>query len=52
MTGSDFFELAERFRSADQPEVIAQLGDELGRVVSGSALTESAKTAAATAESN
>ena len=30
-----FFELAERFRAASDPEQIRQLGDELGRFVFG-----------------
>jgi len=30
-----FFELAERFRSAAQPEEVKRLGDELGRMVFG-----------------
>ncbi len=30
-----FFELAERFRDADDPKVVKQLGDELGRFVFG-----------------
>ncbi|HWZ42792.1 MAG TPA: hypothetical protein VNW97_04915 [Candidatus Saccharimonadales bacterium] len=30
-----FFELAERFRSADRPDEVKQLGDELGRFVFG-----------------
>jgi hypothetical protein len=30
-----FFELAERFRSADDPEEAKQLGDQLGRMVFG-----------------
>ena len=30
-----FFELAERFRSADEPAQIKQLGNELGRFVFG-----------------
>ena len=30
-----FFDLAERFRSADDPKQIRQLGDELGRFVFG-----------------
>ena len=32
---SAFFELAERFRNADDPEQVQQLGDELGRFVFG-----------------
>lgn len=28
-----FFQLAERFRSADDPEQVKQLGNELGRFV-------------------
>jgi hypothetical protein len=31
----DFFELAERFRSATDPEEIKRLGDQMGRVVFG-----------------
>ena len=31
----EFFELAERFRNADDPEVAKRLGDELGRMVFG-----------------
>ncbi len=30
-----FFDLAERFRSSDDPKQIKQLGDELGRFVFG-----------------
>ena len=30
-----FFELAERFRAADDPEQVKHLGDELGRFVFG-----------------
>lgn len=30
-----FFELAERFRAATNPEEAKQLGDELGRIVFG-----------------
>jgi predicted DNA-binding ribbon-helix-helix protein len=30
-----FFQLAERFRAADNPEQVKQLGDELGRFVFG-----------------
>ena len=30
-----FFELAERFRSANDPEEAKQLGDQLGRLVFG-----------------
>jgi len=30
-----FFQLAERFRAADDPEQIKQLGDQLGRFVFG-----------------
>ena len=30
-----FFQLAERFRSADDPQQVKQLGDELGRFVFG-----------------
>lgn len=30
-----FFELAERFRDADDPKQVRQLGDELGRFVFG-----------------
>ena len=30
-----FFQLAERFRAADDPEQVKQLGDELGRFVFG-----------------
>ena len=30
-----FFQLAERFRSADDPEQVKQLGDQLGRFVFG-----------------
>jgi hypothetical protein len=32
----EFFELAERFRKADDPEEAKRLGDELGRMVFGS----------------
>ncbi len=32
----EFFELAERFRSATDPEQAKRLGDELGRMVFGS----------------
>jgi len=31
----EFFQLAERFRAADNPEQIKQLGDQLGRFVFG-----------------
>ena len=31
----EFFELAERFRNADDPEEAKRLGDELGRMVFG-----------------
>jgi hypothetical protein len=31
----DFFELAERFRAASDPEEAKRLGDELGRLVFG-----------------
>lgn len=31
----EFFELAERFRNADDPEVAKRLGDELGRMIFG-----------------
>jgi hypothetical protein len=31
----EFFELAERFRNADDPEEARRLGDELGRMVFG-----------------
>jgi hypothetical protein len=31
----EFFNLAERFRSATDPEEIKRLGDEMGRVVFG-----------------
>ena len=30
-----FFQLAEKFRSAEDPEVVKRLGDELGRFVFG-----------------
>jgi hypothetical protein len=30
-----FFELAERFRNADDPEQVKELGDQLGRFVFG-----------------
>ena len=30
-----FFQLAERFRAADDPEQVKQLGDQLGRFVFG-----------------
>jgi hypothetical protein len=30
-----FFQLAERFRSADDPEQVKQLGNQLGRFVFG-----------------
>ncbi len=33
-----FFELAERFRAASDPEQVKQLGDELGRFVFGELL--------------
>lgn len=32
----EFFELAEKFRNADDPEQAKRLGDELGRMVFGS----------------
>ena len=32
---ASFFQLAERFRSADDPQQVKQLGDELGRFVFG-----------------
>jgi predicted NAD-dependent protein-ADP-ribosyltransferase YbiA (DUF1768 family) len=32
----EFFELAERFRNASNPEEAKRLGDELGRMVFGS----------------
>jgi hypothetical protein len=32
----EFFELAERFRNATDPEEAKRLGDELGRMVFGS----------------
>jgi len=32
----EFFELAERFRSATDPKEVARLGDQLGRMVFGS----------------
>ena len=31
----EFFELAERFRNASNPEEVKRLGDELGRMVFG-----------------
>jgi hypothetical protein len=31
----EFFELAERFRNASDPEEVKRLGDELGRMVFG-----------------
>ncbi|MFZ0951210.1 MAG: hypothetical protein WAN17_03025 [Candidatus Sulfotelmatobacter sp.] len=31
----EFFQLAERFRAADDPEQVKQLGDQLGRFVFG-----------------
>lgn len=31
----NFFQLAEKFRSADDPEQVKRLGDELGRFVFG-----------------
>ena len=31
----EFFELAERFRSATDPKEVKRLGDELGRMVFG-----------------
>ena len=31
----EFFELAERFRAATDPEDVARLGDDLGRMVFG-----------------
>ena len=31
----DFFQLAERFRAADDPEQVKQLGNQLGRFVFG-----------------
>jgi hypothetical protein len=31
----EFFELAERFRSADNPKEVKRLGDQLGRIVFG-----------------
>lgn len=31
----EFFELAERFRSADDPDEAKRLGDQLGRMVFG-----------------
>jgi hypothetical protein len=31
----EFFDLAERFRSASEPEQVKHLGDELGRFVFG-----------------
>jgi hypothetical protein len=31
----EFFELAERFRSATDPEEVERLGDQLGRMVFG-----------------
>jgi hypothetical protein len=31
----EFFELAERFREAKDPEIAKRLGDELGRMVFG-----------------
>ena len=31
----EFFELAERYRAATDPKVVARLGDELGRMVFG-----------------
>ena len=31
----EFFELAERFREASEPEEVKRLGDELGRMVFG-----------------
>jgi hypothetical protein len=31
----EFFQLAERFRSADEPDQVKKLGDELGRFVFG-----------------
>jgi EAL domain-containing protein (putative c-di-GMP-specific phosphodiesterase class I) len=34
-TEKAFFQLAERFRAADDPEQVKQLGDELGRFVFG-----------------
>ena len=32
----EFFELAERFRSATDPEEVTRLGDQMGRMVFGS----------------
>jgi hypothetical protein len=32
----EFFELAERFRSATDPEEVKRLGDRMGRMVFGS----------------
>jgi len=32
---SEFYELAERFRSATDPKDVARLGDDLGRMVFG-----------------
>jgi len=31
----EFFELAERFRSAEDPKEVRRLGDQLGRMVFG-----------------
>jgi len=38
---NSFLELAERFRSSDDPEAIKPPGDELGRIVVGSAEADS-----------
>jgi len=36
-----FFDLAERFRAASDPEEVERLGDQLGRLVFGDDLTGS-----------
>ena len=36
----DFFKLAERFRTASDPEQVKRLGDELGRMVFGNRVGE------------
>ena len=36
----EFFELAKRFRAAEDPEEIKRLGDELGRMIFGESSDE------------
>jgi hypothetical protein len=38
----EFFDLAERFRSATDPDEVEQLGDEMGRMVFGGSMERTA----------